>query len=158
MRPAINLSALRYECPTVSRSAPTPPWNLPVGILFLEQARTSQAHVATWTSIHPATILRVVCFPAATHPPSRLTQVLTMGAIFRTSTNESSLGWYLRINPPGNNLKASFVFGRPPPSPLIQSWKEIWGAQIFFQTYETRWRRFNFVLAGRVAGKAPNKN
>ena len=159
MRPDINLSDLRYECPAVSRSAPTPSLKFYLlASFFLEQARKSQAHVATWTSIHPATFLRVVCFPAATHPPSRLTQVLPMGTVLRTSTNESSSGWYLEINPPGNNLKASFVFGRPPPSPLIQSWKEIWGAQIFSQTYETRWRRFNFVLAGRVAGKAPNKN
>ena len=116
MRPAINLSDLRYECPAVSRSAPTPSLKFYLlASFFLEQARKSQAHVATWTWIRPATILRVVCFPAATHPPSRLTQVLPMGTFFRTSTNESSSGWYLKINPPGNNLKASFVFGRPPP-------------------------------------------
>ena len=40
-----------------------------------------------------------------------------MGTIFRTSTNESSSGWYLKINPPGNNLKASFAFGHPLPPP-----------------------------------------
>ena len=91
MRPAINLSALRYECPTVSRSAPTPPWNLPVGILFLEQARTSQAHVATWKSIHPATILRVVCFPAATHPIPTHTSS-THGHIFSHKHKRVKLG------------------------------------------------------------------